>query len=123
MTDTGIIRKLDALGRIVFLKSCATLSAGKPAQNADYTEGQKVIITKYEPSCIFCGEPTEKHIKEYRICPSCAAKCVSKLQAIAEAGRLRRETYAVSFTRYKAQPVQAGRRKDRKPAVVRAAQR
>ena len=42
------------------------------------------IITKYEPSCIFCGEPTEKHIKEYRICPSCAAKCVSKLQAIAE---------------------------------------
>jgi transcriptional pleiotropic regulator of transition state genes len=54
MTDTGIIRKLDALGRIVF-----------PKELRD-TFGW------------------ETGIKEYRICPSCAAKCVSKLQAIAE---------------------------------------
>ena len=35
MTDTGIIRKLDALGRIVFPKELRDTSAGKPAQNAD----------------------------------------------------------------------------------------
>lgn len=44
MTDTGIIRKLDALGRIVFLKSCATLSAGKPAQKCRFTlRGRKSL--------------------------------------------------------------------------------
>lgn len=85
MTDTGIIRKLDALGRIVFPKELRDTFGWETGTKMQiYTEGQKVIITKYEPSCIFCGKPTEKHIKEYRICPSCAAKCVSKLQAIAE---------------------------------------
>ena len=87
MTDTGIIRKLDALGRIVFPKGAARhFRLGETGQQkCRFTlRGRKSLSQNMKPSCIFCGEPTEKHIKEYRICPSCAAKCVSKLQAIAE---------------------------------------
>ena len=35
MTDTGIIRKLDALGRIVFPKELRDTSAGNRHKNAD----------------------------------------------------------------------------------------
>ena len=49
MTDTGIIRKLDALGRIVFPKELRDTFGWETGTKMQiYTEGQKVIITKYE---------------------------------------------------------------------------
>lgn len=85
MTDTGIIRKLDQLGRIVFPKELRDTFGWEVGTKLQiYTEGQKVIVSKYEPTCIFCGEPTEEHIKEHRICPDCAAKYLNALYAIAD---------------------------------------
>ena len=56
MRSTGIVRRLDELGRIVLpIELRRTLDIAERAELEIYLEDDKVILKKYEPSCIFCG--------------------------------------------------------------------
>lgn len=56
MRSTGIVRKLDELGRIVLpIELRRTLDIAERDELEIYLEDDKVVLKKYEPSCIFCG--------------------------------------------------------------------
>ena len=57
MKSTGIVRAVDELGRIVLpkeLRQSMDLD-GKGASVEIFTDGDKIVLKKYQPSCIFCG--------------------------------------------------------------------
>lgn len=60
MRTTGIVRKLDDLGRIVLpIELRRTLDIAERDELEIYLEDDKVVLKKYEPSCIFCGSTRE----------------------------------------------------------------
>ncbi|EHN17108.1 AbrB/MazE/SpoVT family DNA-binding domain-containing protein [Clostridium sporogenes] len=73
MKSTGIIRKVDELGRIVIPKELRrTLNIEEGDGLEIYTEGEQIILKKYAPACIFCGEAKEViNYKGKNICKSC----------------------------------------------------
>ena len=55
MKSTGIVRKVDELGRIVLpIEMRRTLDIAEKDALEIYVEGSSVILKKYKPSCIFC---------------------------------------------------------------------
>ncbi|MCW7999855.1 AbrB family transcriptional regulator [Clostridium sp. cpc1] len=73
MKSTGVVRKMDQLGRIVFPKELRrTLNLEEGDGLEIYTEGEQIILKKYEPCCIFCGEAKEViNFKGKNICKIC----------------------------------------------------
>ena len=73
MKSTGIVRKVDELGRIVLpIEMRRTLGIGEKDSLEMYTEKGTIILRKYSPACLFCGS-TEGNI-EYKgkhVCKSC----------------------------------------------------
>lgn len=73
MKSTGIIRNVDELGRIVIPKEMRKkmdIASNDPVEI--YVDGDKIILTKYQPSCIFCGSAvavSDFHGK--KICEEC----------------------------------------------------
>ncbi len=79
MKSTGIVRKVDELGRIV-LPSELRKSLGIEIKDSleIYTSGDSVILKKYLPSCVFCGEANDViNFKNKNICKNCL-KQISK---------------------------------------------
>lgn len=74
MINVGIVRKVDSLGRIVIPREITRTFDIKLNETAMeiYVDGEQIILKKYEPSCIFCGEA--KDVVEYKgkkICKGC----------------------------------------------------
>ena len=73
LKSTGIVRKVDELGRIVLpIELRRTLDIEEKDALEIYVEGSSVILKKYKPSCIFCD--TTKDIVVFKgknICPKC----------------------------------------------------
>lgn len=80
MKSTGIVRKVDELGRIVLpIELRRTLNIDEKDSLEIYVDGSSVILRKYEPSCIFCGDAGDViRYKGKNICRSCLAE-MSKL--------------------------------------------
>ena len=58
MTDTGIVRKIDNLGRVVIpMELRKLLGVGADDLLHVYTEGNRVILQKHENVCGVCGMP------------------------------------------------------------------
>ena len=56
MKSTGVVRKLDKLGRIVIpIELRNTMGIEIKDSLEIFTEGNQVILKKYQPGCIFCG--------------------------------------------------------------------
>ena len=56
MKSTGIVRNVDELGRIVLpIELRRTLDIAERDELEIYLDDDKVVLKKYEPSCIFCG--------------------------------------------------------------------
>ena len=56
MKATGITRQIDEVGRIVLpIELRRVLGIEKRDFVEIYTEGDAIILKKYQPSCIFCG--------------------------------------------------------------------
>ena len=76
MKATGIVRKLDVLGRIVIPKELrTTLDLNETDPIEIFVEGNDIILRKYQPACIFCNDATD--ILQYggkNICRNCLAK-------------------------------------------------
>ena len=73
MKSTGIVRKIDELGRIVLpMELRKVLSLNVKDSIEIYVEGDSIILKKYEPCCIFCGESTNiSNFKGKNVCESC----------------------------------------------------
>ncbi len=56
MKSTGIVRKVDELGRIVLpVEIRRRLDIGERDELEVYLDDDKVVLKKYEPSCVFCA--------------------------------------------------------------------
>lgn len=73
MKSTGIVRKIDELGRVVLpMELRRTLNLNIKDSIEIYVEGENIILKKYEPCCIFCGEATNvTYFKGKNICEDC----------------------------------------------------
>lgn len=75
MKSTGIVRKVDELGRIVLpIELRRTLDIEERDPLEIHVEGDQIVLKKYAPSCIFCG--TEEDLQLFRgkrICQGCIA--------------------------------------------------
>jgi transcriptional pleiotropic regulator of transition state genes len=76
MKSTGIVRKVDELGRIVLpIELRRTLEVAEKDALEIYVDGEQIILKKYQPACIFCSDA--KDIQNYKgknICASCFAE-------------------------------------------------
>lgn len=60
LKSTGIVRKVDELGRVVIpIELRRTLGIGEKDALEIYVDGERIVLKKYEPACIFTGEVDE----------------------------------------------------------------
>lgn len=73
MKSTGIVRKVDELGRIVLpieLRRTLDIALRDPLEI--YVEGESIVLKKYNPSCIFCGSKENIFVyHEKNVCGNC----------------------------------------------------
>jgi transcriptional pleiotropic regulator of transition state genes len=71
--STGIVRKVDELGRVVIpIELRRTLRIEEKDALEIYVDGEKIILKKYEPACIFCGNADKvRNFKDKNICQDC----------------------------------------------------
>ena len=76
MKSTGIVRKVDELGRIVLPISIRqTMDINEKDSLEIFTDENKIIIQKYQPCCIFCSNADNiVYFSGKRICEDCLAK-------------------------------------------------
>lgn len=76
MKSTGIIRRVDELGRVVIpieIRNQFNIVEKDPIEI--YVDGSSIILKKFEPNCIFCSN-TENLLSynDKLICSDCASK-------------------------------------------------
>ena len=73
MKATGLVRRVDELGRIVLpIELRRTLEIEERDALEVYVDGSSIVLKKYQPACIFCGNA--KNMTTYKgknICPAC----------------------------------------------------
>jgi transcriptional pleiotropic regulator of transition state genes len=76
MKSTGIIRKVDDLGRIVLpIELRRTLDIAERGELEIFMENDRIVLQKYEPACIFCG--SNRALVNYcrkNVCGDCAKR-------------------------------------------------
>lgn len=76
MKSTGIIRKVDDLGRIVLpIELRRVLDISERDELEIYMENDRIILQKFEPACLFCG--SSRGLISYRrknVCQECVRK-------------------------------------------------
>ena len=76
MKSTGIVRRVDELGRVVIpieIRNKLNISERDPIEI--YVDNSLIILKKYEESCIFCGNT--ENLLDYHdklICKKCTQK-------------------------------------------------
>jgi len=83
---TGIVRRVDELGRIVIPKELRRVYGIEPNDPVEiFTSGDEIILRKYQPvgGCSLCGTVADRHAEmgEHRICVECARLIVERLQS------------------------------------------
>ena len=73
MKSTGVVRKLDDLGRIVIpIELRRTMDIGLRDTLEIFVEGDEIILKKYHPACIFCNDARDFiHYKDKLVCRRC----------------------------------------------------
>ena len=81
MKSTGIVRKIDGLGRIVLpIELRRTLEIGDSDSLEIFIEDNTIILKKYQPACIFCNEDDNVVLyKGKNICKNCIDALVKSL--------------------------------------------
>lgn len=71
--STGIIRRVDELGRIVIPMSIRqTLGLNERDPVEIFMDGERIILQKQQCSCVFCGGKEDLTVfAEKNICPAC----------------------------------------------------
>ena len=79
MKSTGVVRKIDELGRIVLpIEIRNNLDIKSRDAVEIFVDGDMVILKKYEPACIFCGNAANvESFSGKLICKDCLNKLKS----------------------------------------------
>lgn len=80
MKSTGIVRKVDELGRIVLpIELRRTLDIAERDPLEIYVDGASIILKKYLPACLFCDSADDVVVYQGKnIC----RECLNKLKAL-----------------------------------------
>ena len=80
MKATGIVRKVDELGRIVLpIELRRTLDIAERDPLEIYVDGSSIVLTKYQPACIFCGDSGDIiTYKGKNVCEACLRELTGK---------------------------------------------
>ncbi|MCL1793773.1 MAG: AbrB/MazE/SpoVT family DNA-binding domain-containing protein [Oscillospiraceae bacterium] len=74
MKSTGIVRRIDELGRVVLpaeMRKAFDINEREAVEI--FTKDDMIILKKWEAVCIFCGSTNDlKTFKNKNICPKCA---------------------------------------------------
>lgn len=82
MKATGIVRRVDELGRVVIpieLRNKFNIQVKDPIEI--FVDGSSIVLKKYEPNCIFCGN--SKNLISHNdklVCEKCAEKIGKKVE-------------------------------------------
>jgi len=73
MKSTGIVRKIDELGRIVLpIEIRNTMDIKKRDAIEIFVDEDKIVLKKYQPACIFCGNADNiTFFKGKLVCEDC----------------------------------------------------
>jgi len=73
MKSTGVVRQLDTLGRIVIpVELRRTMGIAVKDSLEIFVDGDQIVLKKYQPSCIFCGNAKDAiSYKGHLICSKC----------------------------------------------------
>ncbi|MCL6525121.1 MAG: AbrB/MazE/SpoVT family DNA-binding domain-containing protein [Thermoflavifilum sp.] len=81
MKSTGVVRQVGQLGRVVVPSELRrTLNIHEKDGLEIFTEGDRIILQKYEPGCIFCNEAED--VTEFRgkmVCSACREELAEKV--------------------------------------------
>lgn len=76
MKSTGIVRKIDELGRVVIpmeMRRAMSIEDGDAFEI--FVDEDRIVLSKYVPFCVFCG--SSEGLVEYhgkRVCRGCRAE-------------------------------------------------
>ena len=75
MSDTGIVRRVDDLGRVVIpMELRRTLGINVKDPMSITVEGERVILEKYHEACVICGSKDDiADVKGRPLCAVCVA--------------------------------------------------
>ena len=82
MKATGIVRRVDELGRVVIpieLRNKFDIQVKDPIEI--YVQDDTIVLKKYEPNCIFCNN--SKNLISYNdklVCKKCAEKLSKEVE-------------------------------------------
>ena len=82
MKSTGVVRKIDELGRIVLPSEIRRVFAIHEGDELEISvDGEQIILNKRKDLCLFCGAegPTIEY-RDRRVCESCAQDLGSQLK-------------------------------------------
>ncbi|MBQ0125758.1 MAG: AbrB/MazE/SpoVT family DNA-binding domain-containing protein [Clostridiales bacterium] len=76
MKSTGIVRKIDELGRIVLpIEIRRNLDMERGDSVEIFVDDEKIVLKKYCPSCVFCGKADGiSTFKGKLVCNECLAE-------------------------------------------------
>ena len=79
MKSTGIVRKVDELGRIVLpIELRRTLDIAERDSLEIFVSDNYIVLKKFHPTCIFCGSTKNINaFKDKNVCASCASQLSS----------------------------------------------
>lgn len=79
MKSTGVVRKVDELGRIVLpIEIRKTLDIQQKDAIEIFIDEDKIILQKYQPACIFCNQVNDVvYFNGKRVCTACIEKMKS----------------------------------------------
>ena len=76
MKSTGIVRRVDEVGRIVLpmeIRKSLNIDTRDPVEI--FVDSNQIILRKYEPACIFCNQSEDTVVyKGKNICAKCLAE-------------------------------------------------
>jgi transcriptional pleiotropic regulator of transition state genes len=83
MKATGIVRRIDDLGRVVIPKELRrTLGIAEGDAMEIFMDGDKIVLKKYSPGCTLCGSLDGiVYLSDKPICQDCISK-IAKLQGL-----------------------------------------
>ncbi|MFC5987294.1 AbrB/MazE/SpoVT family DNA-binding domain-containing protein [Marinicrinis lubricantis] len=87
MKSTGIVRKVDELGRVVIpIELRRTLGIGEKDALEIYVDGERIMLKKYEPACIFTGNADDLiYFKGKMISKSCIPELIDLYKSMTNA--------------------------------------
>jgi AbrB family transcriptional regulator, transcriptional pleiotropic regulator of transition state genes len=81
LKNTGIVRRIDDLGRIVIpIEIRRSLNIGEKDGLEIYTDGDKIVLHKYRRGCCECDSNTVyASFGETKLCESCYGELLSSV--------------------------------------------